>query len=104
MSEATQNRNRASAREYRLDELEREQDRLAKQLYRMALRHEDVRQELKDSRKETREHFDKLEDLLHSRFFWLTFAVLAGLCVLAVLVVDFRMDLAQVLETMLDSL
>ncbi len=99
MSEATRNRNRASAREYRLDELEREQDRLAKQLYRMALRHEDVRQELKDIRKETKEHFDNLGDLLHSRFFWLILALLGGFCILGILFVDFRMDLAQLLGT-----
>lgn len=93
-----------SAREYRLDELEHDYDLLEKQVYRMAWRQEQIKQELKDARRETKRHFVKVEDLLHSRFFWLMFAVLAGLCVLAVLVVDFRMDLAQVLETVLDSL
>ena len=85
--------------DYRLDELEREQDRLAKQLYRMALRHEDIRQELKEARQETRQNFDNLGDLLHSRFFWLMFALLAGLCILGILLVDFRMDLAQLLSS-----
>ncbi len=94
MNRATRSR---EVQEYRLDELEREQDRLAKQLYRMALRHEDVRQELKDSRKETKEHFDNLGDFLHSRFFWLMLALLGGLCILGILFVDFRMDLAQLL-------
>ena len=92
MNRATRSR---EVQDYRLDELEREQDRLAKQLYRMALRHEDVRQELKDARKETKEHFDDLGDLLHSRFFWLMLALLGGLCILGILFVDFRMDLAQ---------
>ena len=96
MNRATRSR---EVQEYRLDELEREQDRLAKQLYRMALRHEDVRQELKDSRKETKEHFVELEDLLHNRFFWLMLALLGGLCILGILFVDFRMDLAQLLGT-----
>ena len=97
MSEATRRRNKTNAHEYRLDELERDYETLAKQTYRLALRHEDFRQELKDARQETKQHFDDLGDLLHSRFFWLTLALLVGLCILGILFVDFRMDLAQLL-------
>ena len=83
--------------DYRLDELEDDYETLVKLTYRLALRHEDFRQELQKSREETKQHFNDLSDLLHSRFFWLTLALMAGLFIVAILVVDFRMDLARLL-------
>ena len=71
--------------DYRLDELEDDYETLVKLTYRLALRHEDFRQELQKSREETKQGLIDFSDLLHSRFFWLTLALLAGLCILGVL-------------------
>ena len=94
MNRATHSKN---AQDYRLEELEHDYETLVKLTYRLALRHEDFRQELQKSREETKQGLTDLGDLLHSRFFWLMLALLAGLCILGILVVDFRMDLAQLL-------
>ena len=83
----------SEVQDYRLSELERENETLAKQLYRMALRYEDIRQEVRQSREETRRGLDDLGDLLHSRSFWIIFTLLAGLFVLTILIVNLRMSL-----------
>ena len=85
------------AQDYRLDELEDDYETLVKLTYRLALRHEDFRQELQKSREETKQGLVDLGDLLHSRFFWLALALMVGLFIVVILVVDFRMDLAQLL-------
>ena len=92
-------KNTPDVQEYRLSELEREVETLAKQTYHLALRHEDFRQELKDARKEAKRGFNELSDLLHNRLFWLILTLLAGLFVIAILVVDFRLDLLRLPST-----
>ena len=84
-------------RDYRLDELEDDYETLVKLTYRLALRHENFRQELKQARQETKQGLTDFGDLVHSRFFWLMLVLLAGLFFLGILVVDFRMDLARLL-------
>ena len=96
MSRATHSKD---VQDYRLEELEDDYETLVKLTYRLALRHEDFRQELQKSREETKQGFDTLGDLLHSRFFWLALALMAGLFIVGILVVDFRMDLARLLGT-----
>ena len=86
-------KNTPEVQDYRLSELERDYEALTKQVYRMALRYEDIRQEVRQSREETRRGLDDLGDLLHSRSFWAIFTLLAGLFFLAMLIVEVRMSL-----------
>ena len=95
MSRATPSKD---VQDYRLSELERENETLIRQVYRMAWRQEEIKRELGKARAETKRDVDELGDLVHSRFFWLMLTLLVGLFFLAVLVVDFRMDLAQLLS------
>ena len=94
MSRATPSKD---VQDYRLSELERENETLIRQVYRMAWRQEEIKRELGKARAETKRDVDELGDLVHSRFFWLMLVLLTGLFFLGVLVVDFRMDLAQLL-------
>ena len=96
MSRATHSKD---VQDYRLEELENDYETLVKLTYRLALRHEDFRQELQKSREETKQGLIDLGDLLHSRFFWLMLALMVGLFILGILVVDLRMDLARLLGT-----
>ncbi len=86
-------KNTPEVQDYRLSELERDYEAMTKQIYRMALRHEDIRQEVRQSREETKRGLDDLGDLLRSRSFWTIFTLLAGLFFLAILIVEIRMSL-----------
>ena len=85
--------NDRSVQDHRLRELERENETLGRQIYRMSWQYHEIRRELTQARAEMRRELGNFKEELHRHFFWLMLTLLTGLFILAALIVDFRMDL-----------